>query len=82
MFEAGIEMALKILLTGSSGFIAGRIAEDLHSRGHLLRCVLRQVASKEFIKKIPKAEFFVGSFYDQAFCLRLAFILSLKIKKT
>lgn len=54
---------MKILITGATGFIGSHLAEELHRRGHTIRCLIRKGSDLKWIKDLP-VEYVEGDYAD------------------
>jgi len=58
---------MKILVTGATGFIGNNLVKELVSKGHKVRCLVRETSRKEdvnYLKKL-KVELFKGDLTDK-----------------
>lgn len=53
-----------ILLTGATGFIGSHLAEELHRKGHKLRCLVRKTSSLVWIEHSP-VEYVYGDLFNE-----------------
>ncbi|HEY5675502.1 MAG TPA: NAD-dependent epimerase/dehydratase family protein, partial [Myxococcales bacterium] len=59
-------LAMKILLTGGSGFLGSYVAEQLASAGHGVRALVRPRSDKRLLERLPGVEFAHGAIEDRA----------------
>lgn len=53
--------AMRVLLTGGSGFLGSFVAEQLASEGHVVRALVRPRSDKNILEKLPRVEFVAGA---------------------
>jgi len=53
-----------ILITGSTGFIGSHLAEELHRKGHKLRCLVRKTSNLVWIERLP-VEYVYGDLFNE-----------------
>src|ERR1041384_84289 len=58
--------AMKILLTGGSGFLGSYVAEQLAGTGHTVRALVRPRSDKRLLERLPGVEFAPGAIEDRA----------------
>ncbi|MBN1479776.1 NAD(P)-dependent oxidoreductase [candidate division KSB1 bacterium] len=56
---------MKVLVTGSNGFIGSFLVERLHSEGHQVRCLVRRTSNLQWIKHLD-VEFVYGELCNPA----------------
>ena len=56
---------MKVLVTGASGFLGSHIAEQLTEKGHEVRALVRATSKRDFLEKLPRVEFAIGSVEDR-----------------
>jgi 2-alkyl-3-oxoalkanoate reductase len=52
---------MKVLVTGSSGFLGGHVAELLSKRGDHVRALVRKTSNRKHLETLSKVELFEGS---------------------
>jgi nucleoside-diphosphate-sugar epimerase len=57
--------AMKVLLTGGSGFLGSYVAERLSAGGHAIRALVRPKSERRFLAKLPGLEFVSGAVEDR-----------------
>jgi nucleoside-diphosphate-sugar epimerase len=58
--------AMKILLTGGSGFLGSYVAEQLAAAGHTVRALVRPRSDKRLLERLPRVELAPGTIEDRA----------------
>jgi nucleoside-diphosphate-sugar epimerase len=53
--------AMKVLVTGASGFLGSHVAEQLSSEGHTVRALVRKTSNRKFLETLEHVEFAEGS---------------------
>jgi len=48
---------MKVLITGASGFLGGRLAEDCCGQGDVVRVLIRKTSEISHLKMIPEIEY-------------------------
>jgi nucleoside-diphosphate-sugar epimerase len=56
---------MKVLVTGASGFLGSHVAEQLTEKGHEVRALVRKTSKRDFLEKLPRMEFAIGSVEDR-----------------
>lgn len=51
---------MKILITGATGFLGSHIAEQLSTKNHQVRCLIRPTADRSFLNTLANIEFCEG----------------------
>src|SRR3954470_2428325 len=59
-------VAMKILLTGGSGFLGSYVAEQFTAAGHTVRALVRPRSDKRLLEKLPRVELAPGAVEDRA----------------
>jgi nucleoside-diphosphate-sugar epimerase len=54
---------MKVLITGTTGFIGSHLAEALHQKRYQLRCLVRKTSDLKWIKHLP-IEYVYGTLFD------------------
>ncbi|MDP9002177.1 MAG: NAD-dependent epimerase/dehydratase family protein [Myxococcota bacterium] len=52
---------MKVLVTGSSGFLGGHVAELLSKRGDHVRALVRKTSNRKHLESLPNVELFEGT---------------------
>jgi nucleoside-diphosphate-sugar epimerase len=55
---------MKVLVTGSSGFLGGHVAEILSHRGDHVRALVRATSNRKHLQSLPNVELFEGAVED------------------
>src|SRR5947207_7574894 len=58
--------AVRVLVTGGSGFLGSYVAEQLSALGHTVRALVRPKSDKRLLEKLPGVEFAPGAIEDRA----------------
>src|SRR5256885_15663749 len=58
--------AVRVLVTGGSGFLGSYVAEGLSEGGHTGRAVVRPRSGKKILEKLPGGEFAPGGLEERA----------------
>ena len=58
--------AMKVLVTGASGFLGSHIAEQLSREGHTVRALVRKSSKRDFLERLGNVEFAYGGVEDVA----------------
>ena len=58
--------AVRVLVTGGSGFLGSYVAEGLSALGHTVRALVRPRSDKKILEKLPGVEFAAGAIEDRA----------------
>ena len=58
--------AMKVLLTGGSGFLGSYVAEQLAAEGHVVRALVRPRSDRGVLNKLARVEFAPGALEDPA----------------
>jgi nucleoside-diphosphate-sugar epimerase len=56
--------AMKVLVTGGSGFLGSHIVEQLSREGHDVRALVRKSSNRKFLESLSRVEFAYGSVED------------------
>lgn len=57
--------AMKVLVTGGSGFLGSHVAEQLAQAGHTVRALVRKSSNRKFLSTLPGIEFAEGTVEDK-----------------
>jgi dihydroflavonol-4-reductase len=57
---------MNVLITGATGFIGSHLAEELHTKGHRIRCLVRKSSKLVWINHLP-VEYVYGDLSDADF---------------
>jgi nucleoside-diphosphate-sugar epimerase len=57
--------AMKVLVTGGSGFLGSHVAEQLASGGHAVRALVRKSSNTKFLSTLPGVELAYGAVEDK-----------------
>src|SRR6267143_4272596 len=55
---------MRVLITGATGFIGSHLAEQLHQKGYVLRCLVRKTSNLRWIEHLP-VEYYYGDLFDE-----------------
>src|SRR2546425_7907238 len=58
--------AMRVLLTGGSGFLGSFVAERLAAEGHVVRALVRPHSARKILDKVARVEFAPGAIEDRA----------------
>src|SRR5438270_5465616 len=58
--------AMRVLLTGGSGFLGSYVAEQLAGEGHVVRALVRPKSDKGVLDRLQRVEFAPGAIEDRA----------------
>jgi nucleoside-diphosphate-sugar epimerase len=61
-----MEAAMKVLVTGGSGFLGSHVAEQLSSAGHTVVALVRKSSNRKFLSTLSNVELAEGSVEDRA----------------
>src|SRR5438105_10238363 len=61
-----IRAAMRVLLTGGSGFLGSFVAEQLAAEGHVVRALVRPRSERKVLDKLPRVELAPGAIEDRA----------------
>src|SRR5207248_5662697 len=61
-----ISPAMRVLLTGGSGFLGSFVAEQLAAEGHVVRALVRPRSDRKVLDKLPRVELAPGAIEDRA----------------
>src|SRR5207248_9413998 len=60
-----ISPAMRVLVTGGSGFLGSYVAEGLAAEGHVVRALVRPRSDKRVLEKLAGVEFAAGAVEDR-----------------